>query len=727
MTRAHWLFWVYLTIAGGIVGWGIQKAQIQIHSDAPPDQWEREKSPVPYRQSALQGTQEPNAGEWGVDFYRAVYPRKLDVPLTELHLNARIPAEGFLEIWLSTPPIQKRMGDRWMNVCTMQTPIGMQPDPRCAGSTEMGIGLVLSRLSNHAMASLITESKRGREEIQCVIPTLELNDQTMVHIQKLTRGWKFTVDDASWTCDITIAQSVPMLRSGLRQVLLSDVSINSIPYAHTSPNALIWVSFGAILSLAIGAIERKLQLSYRAIILTSLPMILGLFWQEIDGKVLIEDLRASWMNPYWIATYLSVLPLPFLKLFALSLQKDHPRSHSAMGAMLISILILAAWLVPAGWLGILCSAACLVPIYGILKRWCIEHRIDNIVAWWWLCSLLMIFVTPFHWAGIFWAGLFGISLGTIINANRFTVPHFNWWSLGLFIVCTFSAEVSLRSTKAGLQWSNKGSQTEHNEIFGWVRQANESFELFEEGKHTSYPDKGYPVAIPQKSTTRIVSFGGSTTGGAFQNDNLNEFYPALLNQILPTTSVLNQGVGGWTTWHIREYFERVHGNLNADAITLYVGHNDILTSVPLPYKELYPLWQQQRGEKRIGGWLNQIRLYQALRYIIISIRKAEMKLAVPVPHAKENLLSIIEQAGDIDIYLGSEGLSPDPGILYPYNDMMKDLANTYTNVHYVPIAEVLSQYAPHQVFLDDCHLTAFGHQIVAKQFQQAIENNRSTP
>ena len=156
--------------------------------------------------------------------------------------------------------------------------------------------------------------------------------------------------------------------------------------------------------------------------------------------------------------------------------------------MLISILMLGSWFVSVGWIGILSSAACLFHLL-ILSRWNITHRINNIMSWWWLCSLFMILVSPFHWAGIFWAGILGIAFGTIINANRYTVPHFNWWSLGLFVLCTVSAEVSLRSTQAGLQWSNKGSKTEHNEIFGWVRQANESFELFEEGKHTTYQTK----------------------------------------------------------------------------------------------------------------------------------------------------------------------------------------------------------------------------------------------
>ena len=328
MTQIKWLFWVYLAIAGSIVGWGIHKATIQIHSDAPPSQWEREQSPVPYRQSALQGTQEPMVGEWGVDFYRAVYPTNFQETLYSLHLKTRIPSEGFLEIWLSTPPIQKRMGDRWMNVCTMQTPRGIKRDPRCSGSTDLGIGLILSRLSTHDTVSLVTENQRGRQAIQCDIPTLELMDQTVVTIQQELEGWRFSIDDVSWTCVLPINQSVPMLRSGLRQVLLSEVSLNETMYTHSMSNPLMWMILGAFLSIGMGFLERSLNLSYRTIILTSLPMIFGLIWQEIDGKVLIEDLRASWMSPFWIATYLSLLPIPFLKLFAFSLQKDQPRSRS---------------------------------------------------------------------------------------------------------------------------------------------------------------------------------------------------------------------------------------------------------------------------------------------------------------------------------------------------------------------------------------------------------------
>ena len=86
-------------------------------------------------------------------------------------------------------------------------------------------------------------------------------------------------------------------------------------------------------------------------------------------------------------------------------------------------------------------------------------------------------------------------------------------------------------------------------MFGWARQTNVDFEVFEAGQHATYPG-GYPVAIPKPPFTSGRSMGGSTTGGAFQNDNLRDFYPALMRKHLGKDwEVLNR-VGGWTTWHI---------------------------------------------------------------------------------------------------------------------------------------------------------------------------------
>ena len=151
--------------------------------------------------------------------------------------------------------------------------------------------------------------------------------------------------------------------------------------------------------------------------------------------------------------------------------------------------------------------------------------------------------------------------------------------------------------------------------------------MFEEGQHTQYPDKGFPIAISASNhKKRIIAFGGSTTGGAFQNDNLDEFYPAFIEVGLRKSTtpfeVLNQGVGGWTTWHIEQYIEQKNSLLKPDVITLYVGHNDILTSVPMPYKELYPLWQRQ-SSSTFAKQLSSLRLYQAFKYILVSLARCQ--------------------------------------------------------------------------------------------------------
>ena len=122
MSELRSLKTVYLFLVGCIAGWCLFIGQVTKVSDSPPPGWNREQSPVPYRQSALQGSQSPAYGEWGLDFYRAIYPKAQSKQTQQISLSATIPNEGFLEVWLSAPPIKKRMGDRWMNIC--EIPLG---------------------------------------------------------------------------------------------------------------------------------------------------------------------------------------------------------------------------------------------------------------------------------------------------------------------------------------------------------------------------------------------------------------------------------------------------------------------------------------------------------------------------------------------------------------------------------------------------------------------------
>ena len=742
MNRSAYGFWpIVALIAGAIVGYSMWIGQLQEYSDAPPPGWTRENSPVPYRESSLQGTEPPAFGEWGLDFYRAIYPtdRTGNYPLS---VTARIPNEGMLEIWYSAPPIRKRMGDRWLNICTMSTPqyrngrnnrqrtTNTSSDPRCSGSSDFGVGVLLSRLSGQPYLSVVTENSAGRQEVSCsnMDTVVETDEPLTITLSHLDSTLSIEVNGVNISCQTSVGDRIPMLRSGLRQVLISDLTSDGSEASFLS-NWIMWAyMLGAgLLVTGFGWVESKHNASPRSIFWTTIPLLFGVVIGQWDAKVMIEDLRASWVSPYWLLPTLTVLPVAILKLFTATWREcsaDHQSKLPlwiGMGVLTIANLLFYS----QGWIGMI---ACLIVqglAWSICTFWNHASKSHIPILWGTLGGVLMMGVNAFHWAGTLWATIGGVSIGLLIVANKFVVPRFNLWSL-LFVSLTISsAEISLRATKAGLQWSNKGSNTENNEIFGWVRQANESFALFEEGKHTQYPDKGFPVEISTSNhKTRVIAFGGSTTGGAFQNDNLDEFYPALIDVNLRKNrtpfEVLNQGVGGWTTWHIEQYIQQKQQLLKPDVITLYVGHNDILTSVPMPYKELYPLWQRQSSSK-LAKQLSSLRLYQAFKYILVSIRGASNKVAVPIDDARANLESIIQLYPNTPIVLGSEGLSPEPGILFPYNQMMQTLADEHKNVSYVETAEALSTFPPHEVFLDDCHLTKYGHQIVAKLFADKIQ------
>ena len=251
-----------------------------------------------------------------------------------------------------------------------------------------------------------------------------------------------------------------------------------------------------------------------------------------------------------------------------------------------------------------------------------------------LTSLVIGITGPIHIWASFWAYAGGLFLAVLIAANikATTLKGYNWVCIASVIMMTVASEGVLRGTPAGRQWSSQGATTTANADFGWAKSANsisatnEEFELLTQAQHTSYPNKGYPVAIAAKtSQKRVVSFGGSSTGGAWQNDNLDEFYPALMaNKLGSNYAVMNQGVGGWTTWQIRKYAEQKIEDLSPDYATLYIGHNDLLTNTPLPYEQLYTAWKRGGAFKSAGERLSQFRLFSGLKYIL-SLPKADIK------------------------------------------------------------------------------------------------------
>ena len=96
-------------------------------------------------------------------------------------------------------------------------------------------------------------------------------------------------------------------------------------------------------------------------------------------------------------------------------------------------------------------------------------------------------------------------------------------------------------------------------------------------------------------------------------------------------------MGGWTIWHIRQYLERNLEKLAPDVLTLYVGHNDLLTPVPAPYSQLYAAWQRPSAARRLTDTLGQSALFQGFRYLLVSFRPPGERVAVPLDEAEQNL------------------------------------------------------------------------------------------
>ena len=101
----------------------------------------------------------------------------------------------------------------------------------------------------------------------------------------------------------------------------------------------------------------------------------------------------------------------------------------------------------------------------------------------------------------------------------------------------------------------------------------------------------------------------------YMNDNPDQFWPAELERQHGTSvQAINQGVGGWTTLHIRRFLETRVEDVDPDVVVLYIGHNDLMTESIRPYGELYAAWQRGTDLSiTVSGALSNVPLYQLMR------------------------------------------------------------------------------------------------------------------
>ena len=124
------------------------------------------------------------------------------------------------------------------------------------------------------------------------------------------------------------------------------------------------------------------------------------------------------------------------------------------------------------------------------------------------------YTETYHIWSAMWCLLLFAFWSAFIQVQAFAskLRFYNIWSLGIVILIFVGMEGYIRGTYAGRLWSNQGSRTEMNDMFGWIDKANKGFALLEEKEHKVYPDEGYPISFQKKQNRlRIVSFGGSST------------------------------------------------------------------------------------------------------------------------------------------------------------------------------------------------------------------------
>ena len=421
------------------------------------------------------------------------------------------------------------------------------------------------------------------------------------------------------------------------------------------------------LGAALGGLFGGLVLSSRARVVWGLPALAYPVLSIWDGGPWLEALRLL-STPQALAPWLILGPLLLFGLY-LTLAKRLPWWAMAIAGAVPALLVLMAGLIsPAGLAGRVLLAGVALPL-----------------------------------AGLTWV-------------NRNPVSRRPLWSYGALGMCILLGESGARM-HVGLQsWVRSA---------GWDRAATEFEELLELQQYRRYPSEGFPVRPPERVATRkrIVALGSSSTGGAYQMDNLDLFWPNRLEQRLPQGwEVVNQGVGGWNTLHMTLYAEGQMARLAPDIVVLYVGHNDVLTPASVPHSQLYAQYRPPSpAVAKISEVLHSSRLFNGFKFAVLSVFSQGGAVAVPVADARQNLERIVaaSQEQGARVLLVTEGLNPDPAPMRAYNQMLSELAAETGSVH-LDGASLLYESGDPTLFLDDCHLSVNGHWWLADALEQTL-------
>jgi lysophospholipase L1-like esterase len=642
-----------------VEGTGLRNAELA------PFGWQKTQAQVPFRRSDLMGELTNNTKGYSLDHFMALHA---EAPSKRWDLELALGAGSEVRVLLSaqrTQPTHKR-------------------HLSAGGNSLQGAGLLIRRARGGSVNGMAFSAKNNRA-LSCQgslpVPTDQIYT---LHLETTARGFRATVGTASMECEQVkpTQQGTPGIMSGLHRVQIrsSRTDDNHFSSPKAIPKTAGWI-LGAGFGLLFWWIERRKGADYRICALTSLPFLLSIPLQSADGLALMEQLRMPGLSPYFFAFWIPLYAgLPLKAVHHLG---RYARAQSSWKKGLM-------WSALGGGLLMASVSALSQPKWPL---------------------------------AIGYFSLSGLVVGTLIGINALAkrLRFVNSLSLCLVVAALGAAEWGVRFTTTGVTWSPTG-RMKFDEQLGWTRSTLSDFEALEKEKNSAYPSEGYPIAIANpNSAQRIVCLGSSATGGAFQNDNLNDFYPARLQELIGNTAqVLNQGVGGWTSFHIANYAESKADSLAPDILTLYIGHNDILTKSSAPYKELFGAWKAGHSlQTPLPNW----RLFQGFRFAVSTLANPQGAVAVPVEHARENIerLHKMAQKNGAKLLVMPEAITPDSAALTAYDKVLRDLAATHKDIAYLDVPSLLLDTAG-DFFLDDVHLSDLGHRRLASAIQETLED-----
>jgi lysophospholipase L1-like esterase len=692
----RWALAALVLVEGAALGWAVASGLGVERAEAPPDGWRVAERPAPYMNPATLGTLGVTPTEWMIGRFGAL---GRDLGAETLALTVRLGDGGALTI----------------------LPAG--------GSVEQPVGEAILLEDGQPPTGLLLRSKGTPSALRCSGSAPPLGaGPTPVSIRRTAAALEVDVNGSTLRCSAKPPKGGLVLQSGLRRVHVGPIALDG---AAVAPPATVG---GQVLGALLGAVALGLLVLLQVGLLGGSPGLAALGWLPLllclplsgwDSAPLREVLRVPDLPLRRIPVLVGLVPAVSLQLLggAVRLAGGAPEAtRVAWGlAVLLSIGAAAAVGWPAG-LGVLAGLLVVPPLAARLlgreSSVSAPHAAASVALVAAAASFAVVAAENdtlrlyFTFSG---AALGGLAWAAA-QASRQRLRLYNVLSLALALGALGALETAVRFSPVGPFWQGAGGVQAAGTAGTLVAQ----FEALEAGAFTTWPSAGYPVqAPPRRDALRIVALGGSSTAGAYQNSSMDEFYPSKLNTILgPSVDVVNQGVGGWNSFHLARFAEKGLGRLEPDVITVYCGVNE-LVEVPVPYRDLHTAWRD--GALRAGpSWLEDLRLFHGLRFLARAVRGSTV--AVPPDHTQENLNAIAMAAEGMNarVLLMSEAVNPRPDALKPWWDAMRAVADAHPHVSFLHSAPLFTPRASSS-FLDQNHLSDPGHRDLARALANELK------